>query len=54
MIEEKDLNSKILQSKIQSLFCDEKEMEIVSECAKKLGKPKAAYDIIQACQKLVG
>lgn len=53
MIEEKDLNSNTLQKAIQELFEDEKTMEIVSENAKKLGKPRAAYDMIEECRSCI-
>ena len=53
MVEEKDLNATNLNRAIVSLFNDEEEMKIVSECAKKLGKPNAAYDIIRVCEQLV-
>jgi UDP-N-acetylglucosamine--N-acetylmuramyl-(pentapeptide) pyrophosphoryl-undecaprenol N-acetylglucosamine transferase len=53
MIEEKDLNAQSLQKAILALFANPARMEIVSNNAKKLGKPDAAYDIIELCEGLV-
>ena len=53
MIEEKNLNAKTLQSSIQTLFGSAQEMEVVAKNAKRLGKPDAAYDIIDLCKELV-
>lgn len=53
MVEEKDLNAQNLQKAIRDLFGNREEMKLVSNCAKKLGKPNAAYDIITECEKLI-
>ena len=53
MVEEKDLNAKNLQKAIVDLFENDDEMHSVSKCAKELGKPDAAYDIIKECEKLI-
>lgn len=46
MIEEKDLNADTLKQGIQDLFMNEAEMKIIHKNALALGKPNAAYDII--------
>ena len=46
MIEEKDLNANTLKKAIMELFMDEEMMEKVHANALALGKPNAAYDII--------
>lgn len=53
MVEEKDLNAQNLQHAIMELFGNPKEMEAVSICAKELGKPNAAFDIIKVCEQLM-
>lgn len=53
MIEEKDLNAENLHRSIESLFMNAEEMQKVSEQAKILGKPNAAYDIISLCESLM-
>ena len=53
MIEEKDLNAENLHRSIESLFMNAEEMQKVSEQAKALGKPNAAYDIISLCESLM-
>lgn len=53
MIEEKDLNAKTLKENIVKLFMDPKMMEEVHKQALKLGRPKAAYDIIDCCKSCI-
>ncbi len=53
MIEEKDLNAKNLHRSIEDLFMNDKEMQKVSQQARLLGKPNAAYDIISMCETFV-
>ena len=50
MIEEKDLNASTLNKSIIELFMDPKKMESVHKQALKLGRPNAAYDIIDLCR----
>ncbi len=53
MIEEKDLNAQTLQGQIVSLFMNPEAMKQTSACAKNMGKPHAAYDIIRLCNAYV-
>ena len=53
MIEEKDLNADSLHEAIVELFLDEQKMAQVCENALQLGKPNAAYDIIEECQRCI-
>jgi UDP-N-acetylglucosamine--N-acetylmuramyl-(pentapeptide) pyrophosphoryl-undecaprenol N-acetylglucosamine transferase len=53
MIEEKDLNAKTLREQIDALFLDETERQLTMKNAKRLGKPHAAYDMIDLCNQLV-
>lgn len=53
MIEEKDLNADTLHQNIVSLFMDPQHMEEVKKHALELGKPKAAYDIIDVCKACI-
>lgn len=54
MIEEKDLNADTLQGQIHSLFENEDMMKKVETNAKAMGKPNAAYDMIDLCKKVIG
>lgn len=53
MIEEKDLNSVTLKTKIQELFLDDAMANLVSKQALAFGKPEAAYDIVQQIVDLI-
>ena len=53
MIEEKDLNASTLNKSIIELFMDPKKMESVHKQALKLGRPNAAYDIIDLCRSCI-
>lgn len=53
MIEEKDLNADSLHRAIVELFLDEKKMQLVCKNALELGKPNAAYDIIEECRQCI-
>ena len=53
MIEEKDLNASTLQREIQALFANPEEMKKTRECALKLGKPNAAYDMISLANQIM-
>ena len=53
MIEEKDLNATTLQKEIQDLFGNVEEMEKTRECALRLGKPNAAYDMISLANQIM-
>lgn len=51
MIEEKNLNADTLQEAIVTLFKDPKKMESVRQHALALGKPEAAYAIMDVCKR---
>lgn len=53
MIEEKDLNATNLKKAIKELFMNEEMMKQVRQNALRLGKPDAAYDIIDEMVKLI-
>lgn len=53
IIEEKNLNGKILQEHIQKVFSDPAKREEMKERALAMGKPNAAYDIIKLCESLM-
>ena len=53
VIEEKDLNAKNLEKEIIELFGNKEEMQKTRECALRLGKPNAAYDMISLANKLM-
>lgn len=52
MIEEKDLNGKVLNDTINSLINDENRLKELSENASKLGNPEVLNDIIEAVENL--
>lgn len=53
IIEEKDLNKEILQSKIESIINDDSKMAEMSANAKKIGDDKAIYRIEKEIDKIV-
>lgn len=53
MIEEKDLNANTLHAAIEELFMNEKTMEETRQKAMALGKPNAAYDMIDLSKKVI-
>ena len=53
MIEEKDLNAQTLEKAIKDLFGDEKAMAETRNCALALGKPNAAYDMIELANQIL-
>lgn len=54
MIEEKDLNSKTLQQKMNQVFLNAERYSVIRNNALKLGKPNAAYDIVALCKQIIG
>ena len=53
MIEEKDLNARTLETAIEELFGNEEEMAKTRDCALALGKPNAAYDMIELANQII-
>lgn len=54
IIEESDLNAQTLQQQIVSLFMNASVLEMTRQNALRLGKPNAAYDMIDLSKKCMG
>lgn len=53
MIEEKDLNAVTLKKAIEEAFSDEENRRLLSENAKKLGYPNAAFDLMDWAAEII-